>query len=520
MTNGVFTKGFPTFPVVGNMHRDIFDGLIPRWHLKNNVFVNQDLDPYLQRLYLKFGAAPLLKNVWIRNEQGGSDLKDARYERISAKNWKQLVSSDTSYIERYLRMHHNDVRSKMKVILDVIVPSYRVDVENLQRICNLNVPEIMKTTFIIIIDNPKRLKSIVTELGLDTTDSSKEVHNVKASYLLETFLSSKTINNIRVRCNEVNVGASTSRNRGIQESSAEYLLFLDDDIIPDQDLLTEYGKALVNESEEKPILGLVGMVRFPRSNDMKIIHSAVHMSYLTFMFEIAGNKLYKEPAWGVTASILFKNFPGISFDTRYAKTGGGEDVDISLRLGKEHRCSLKSCPKAIVHHPFWKGGFFTLCEHFFCWAIGDGALFDRFPNHTYYSFPNYVESFFLLLVSSVLTMTFHNMLRAAGVMFAADVLVDMCWKWGEEFNHRHSLLEYKYSLPYTIAAHIVANFYIIILETGRLYGHFKRGQVWNVMRRFDWHCGRLSKSSEHFVQREFIKFVCFSIIMKVFSSYR
>jgi hypothetical protein len=76
--------GFPTFPIIGRDHYHIFGGLIPEEH--KDIFVNQDLDPYLQRMYLKFGAAPCLANVDLINQCGGSDQVDARYQRVFAKS--------------------------------------------------------------------------------------------------------------------------------------------------------------------------------------------------------------------------------------------------------------------------------------------------------------------------------------------------------------------------------------------------------------------------------------------------
>jgi len=52
-------------------------------------------------------------------------------------------------------------------------------------------------------------------------------------------------NVVRVRCNASNLGASASRNRGINESAAEFVLNLDDDIIPDAYLLEQYGRKLL-----------------------------------------------------------------------------------------------------------------------------------------------------------------------------------------------------------------------------------------------------------------------------------
>jgi hypothetical protein len=69
------------FPVVGKVHSQIFGGLIPDNRL--GAFVNQDLDPYLQRLYLKYGAAPLVAESRLTNHQGGNDASPLLVTRES-----------------------------------------------------------------------------------------------------------------------------------------------------------------------------------------------------------------------------------------------------------------------------------------------------------------------------------------------------------------------------------------------------------------------------------------------------
>ncbi|KAG1819945.1 hypothetical protein EV424DRAFT_1539626 [Suillus variegatus] len=49
---------------------------------------------------------------------------------------------------------------------------------------------------------------------------------------------------IRIRINESNLGASASRNRGMKESAADWILFLDDDVTPQDDILIEAEKAI------------------------------------------------------------------------------------------------------------------------------------------------------------------------------------------------------------------------------------------------------------------------------------
>ena len=509
-------KGFPTFPVVGKEHCHIFQGLIPQE--RRSLFVNQDLDPYLQRLYVKFGAAPLLADATLTNGFGGSATKDARYKRIPASSWRDEVLNDVSPITSYLEEKGCNVEKHVKMLVDVVIPSHRVKIEYVRRLCSLSVPSNMRTTFIVIVDNPTELIKLSTE----EFGSVPTLRPNEAASLLEDDLVKCSSNNIRVRCNDETLGASASRNRGINESAAEYILFLDDDVIPSSDLLTEYGTALQLYAEKKEdILGLVGLVRFPRDENIPLLHAGVLMSYLVFMFEIAENAIYSEPAWGVTANILFKRIPGMQFDTRYAKTGGGEDVDFALQLLGETGLKLRSVPTARVDHAIWNGGMYSLCKHFFNWAIGDGALFRRWEDKVYPSFPNIVETWLLLVlpIAAARDDTLYHLIVPALLMFFADVAVDASWKWGAAFRHRRGTLvketPFQFSLGFVVSAHILANFYVVVLECGRLYGHVKRGHCGSIMHRFDWHCGCLPNSRRDFVVREGCKFLAFVVAITV-----
>ena len=322
--NDVSFPRFPSFPCVGKAHFEIFDQLIPK-HRQHN-FVNQDLDPYLHRLYCKFMASPCVLEATLSNKTGGkinSSGEQARYKRVSSGNWKDFVEKDTEPIKKYLQEKSNGAL-KEAILLDVVVPSYRVRLDYLEKICCLNVPNYMQTLFIIIVDNPNALINAVMSLirhGCHN-DNRETIDLNRGESVLEEYLSSKGGNDVRVRCNKTNLGASASRNRGLDESSANFVLNLDDDLIPNTDLLFRYGCKL--RTIESDVCGLVGLVKFPRAQDLHLKHAAVLMSYLTFMFEIAetSKDLYGGgPAWGVTANILFKRTP-VRFDKVYAKTGG------------------------------------------------------------------------------------------------------------------------------------------------------------------------------------------------------
>jgi glycosyltransferase involved in cell wall biosynthesis len=501
--------GFPTFPVIGSEHRKIFGGLIPE--NRRDEFVNQDLDPYLQRLYRKFQAAPWMSSVLLENKHGGTDTSIARYERVQAVGWKDWVLDDVAPITDYLK----SVMTKtipVNLLVDVVVPTYRVKLEYLEGICSLAIHAEMGTTFIIVVDNPNALSRTAKSLSSDPRCESLDF----ASQILEKHLTRKSNNNIRVRCNKVNKGASFSRNRGIDESSAEYILFLDDDVRPEANLMDVYGKALKKYDSDRTVQGIVGMVEFPRRPDLPLKHAAVLMSYLTFMFEISSNPAYSEPAWGVTANLLVRR-TSIRFDLDYAKTGGGEDVDFCLRLLQPVDSNrLVACQDAVVHHEFWEGSMLDLATHFFSWAIGDSALFARFPYHCYRSWPNAVETAMLVIVPWFLyfgfsASAFVSFLKLLLYLVMADCIVDMCHL--DRFWHKCQLLEYPRPFWFCILAHILANMYVVILEGGRLYSHARRFQIFNLCLRFDWHCGRLPNSRTNFRRTELMKFVGFVAVI-------
>jgi glycosyltransferase involved in cell wall biosynthesis len=358
----------------------------------------------------------------------------------------------------------------------------------------------------------------------------------QAATLLEEHLksASRGQNNVRVRVNSVNSGASASRNRAISESSAEYILFLDDDVIPEVDLLFQYDRALSQCMEEDTngnILGLIGMVRFPRFPTMPILQAGVLMSYLTFMFEIATNPVYQHPAWGVTANIMVKRRSHLLFDTDYAKTGGGEDVDFCLELGRRvPEGRFHAAPHAVVEHPFWKGNFWHLAHHFFNWAIGDSALFLRFPHHTFRSYFNATEmiglTVVLTTVSWPLTIVpeFAEYLRAIAellILCLSYVLIDICVELSDsdDRRHRNSLLgPWPRSKLFLFGAHILAHLYVIILEFGRLWGHCKRFHLQCIGLRFDWHCGRLGHHRRNCRRKELEKLALFLVVLAMYQS--
>lgn len=515
--------GFPTFPVISKVHFQIFGGLIP-YHRKAD-FVNQDLDPYLCRLYAKFNAAPLLCDVKVRNFVGGDNSRPSRYRRVPAVGWRDWVVRDISPVEDFVKHHCIEVEEQ--IMFDVVIPTYRLDIQYLRRLCSMRVPNSFKTTFIVVVDNPELLvkrffgKPLQERcIGFDTSSLAFAAKQLEKE--LKDHSRSENGGNgnlIRVRFNTTNSGASASRNKGIEESSADYVLFLDDDVIPDLNLLKAYGDAL-SEVHKSPdahtLLGMIGLVRFPRSLTMPLKHAAVLSSHLTSIFEIAESKNHRAPAWGVTANLMVKRVPSIRFDQTYSKTGGGEDIDFCLHLQRQGGF-FRAVEHAAVVHDYWEGSAFHLAKRFFRWAYSDSEIFNRFPEHRYLSWPNAIECFYFVLLSWTISFSI-SFCRVASLLSSfvfADVLADVCNK--ELFSERCASLRSPRSPFFSVAAQALGNLYILAVENGRFFGHVRAFKWKNVSHRYDWHCGRLPGAINAFRSRELRKFVLFFFIAIVLS---
>jgi hypothetical protein len=179
---------------------------------RQESFANQDLDPYIHTLYAKLEASPCVDAATLKNSISGN--MNPQYDKVPAQGWQVFVLDDfRDYIRPYV-----PEGTPENILLDVIVPSFCVQVDYLQSICSLKVPNQITTKFIIIIDNKEALLRVAENLS----DSRNDISVSKAEGILEHYLA-KAGNTIRVRCNDFNLGASASHNRGLDESAAEYV---------------------------------------------------------------------------------------------------------------------------------------------------------------------------------------------------------------------------------------------------------------------------------------------------------
>lgn len=452
--------GMPTFPILHRTHLDIFGGEVIPDH-----FINQDGDPFVYQLYRRWGCSVMFDSR-IRNNVGGSG--DARYEKQHAANWTfQVLDGASSQVEAWLAITAPTVRRKLT--LDIIIPSYRVDMRFLEPILQLQSSPTCSVMWIVIVDNRD-----APGLGI-----LQRRHGHRAD--------------VRIRVNNANVGASSSRNRGlVDESAGEWAHFLDDDVTPAPDLLEQAEKVIRAHPDAA---GFIGNSHFPEATT--IFTCALHLAGVTYFWDIA-SEMAEDLPWGVTANLIARRNvdDGVRFDLRFPKTGGGEDIDFCRRKRARAKEGFHSAPDVRVTHPYWGEGTRSYWR-FFMWSRGDGALIKMYPELTYLDgAPNSAE----LLVISAATVFAGVLLwrrglimlgaRGVAALILANVTHDLYRHLLRDAARTRTNARYRLSgLMWTVA---VAESALIRMfsELGRLVGQLERGEFGFIGRRFEWFTGR------------------------------
>ena len=455
-------QGMPTFPVVHKTHMEIFDGLvIPE------VFFNQDGAAFLFQLYRRWGCSSTTK-ARVGNAVGESG--GARYDERSASDWTfGTLDNAVEVVEAWLSQKAPSVEKLLT--LDIIIPSYRVNLKFLNPILQLRPPETCSVVFIIIIDDP----------------SSPSIPLLEQKYGADPF--------VRIRVNKSNLGASASRNRGMKESAADWVHFLDDDVTPDEDLLVQTAKII---REHPNAVGFIGTSKFPTASNA--FTTAIHLAGVTYFWDIARKRPEdRDLPWGVTANLIARrNADGVEFDLIFPKTGGGEDIDFCRRkrdwmVAKNGQGvgGFHAAPGVIITHPWWNNGQPAFWR-FYGWAKGDGALVALYPQFCYWDFaPNSGETLLLCLLAfsfGLLTRSWNCAslsLCGAVAVVAANVSHSIYKAALPDYDHREF-----HQCTLTVAEYVVAAvasaFIRIVNEVGRTVGMLERDEIRCLGRRFDW----------------------------------
>lgn len=445
--------GFPTFPVLHRIH------FMLNGELFSDEFVNQDADPFLFQLYRYFNANIYSKTVELTNNVGGVQLMENTRYKHPRYNRQHIEWSTTLLDQAVARLCAIDkVKPLRTPTVDVVVPTFRVERDFLEGILDLK-SSMANVNFIFVVDNPRADVQWLRDL-----EKTRPRHD------------------LRVRVNESNIGASGTRNVGLDESAAEYLLFLDDDLHPNADIIDQYVQVAETEQGAK-YDGFVGFSELPEKPN-EVFPTAVHFSGVSFFWRAAA--VMPKTPWGITANLFVRRTACSYFDSDYIKTGGGEDIHfcLTLKRGKP----LLSVPGARIVHPWWNNG--ARCyPHFFNWSLSDGILMTKFPNLTYRCCPDAVEFTILcLLVLTALAIYQPNLRKTLPFLpvaiLAVDAAIDLWEKYLDPKAEPYS--QGSIRLVAVLESTLIKN----CSALGHLWGHIQRGALTNVCKRFDWFCGQ------------------------------
>lgn len=243
----VTAPAWPSFPAISQSHFHRFGSLFPE-----SVFTNQEADPFIFELYRRFGRVCFTERHWLENRIDGvrGGLVEAeeppRYEPDNSPNWWRVLDGWSKMLESSYQR---------ELSCDFIVPSARFNETSLfKAILNLESPKGMHTRFILVLD------------ALVSSDAKEDLRSIELAD-----------SNVVIHKNRSNIGAGMSRQRGVNESHADWVLFLDDDVIPDPDLLHEDMRTM---QMEQTCDGIVGLTEVPFDPE-NIVTTAGHHAFLT-----------------------------------------------------------------------------------------------------------------------------------------------------------------------------------------------------------------------------------------------
>jgi glycosyltransferase involved in cell wall biosynthesis len=322
--------------------------------------------------------------------------------------------------------------------IDIIVPTYRLNEERLLDIIHLPKPTGFEVSYYII------------------SDKADAVIPVSIAALHDRGL-------IRLLIHKQNLGPAAARNTGIRAGSGKWILFLDDDIQPQEDLLMRYADAI---KKSESAIGFVGLTVFPEP--FNPVTRALLIGGWISHFTSA--KIYPSLRWAPTSNILMnrEKMDGTLFDEQLRKSG--EDIEFLVRNSLLFAELYKALPNAVVFHPWWNEGA-VQTKRMLRYGAGASEIARKSPvkEYTFRDFTNTAETSFILLLlipADILIGSFRLTLLFFSSLVIAEYLTN--WLRGISIGKTFSPL---------VAFHLMwakncyeAGFLIRSLQTGYLNG--------------------------------------------------
>ncbi len=480
--NDITFKGFPTFPVIHRFHLDAHGFLLPR------QFVNQGGDPFLYDLYSRFNASSFVSSR-LQNTLGGDS--SARYLKHDI-NWKGQV----------LTLSIRNLQSKLctkpdGICIDIVIPSYRTNNRKiLEKMVTIRAVTKFYVKFWIVVDNPD--KNHLDEVNTIAREANTALNGM--NYFVNV-----------IHYGE-NRGASYARNTGYNYSTADWILFLDDDVEPDPSILDAYSGAILRYPNAKV---MVGMTELPVPCNAWT--AMLKTSNVMYFYGISKHRIH--PPWGVTANLMVKGSRfnhRVQFNHIYPKTGGGEDIDFVFQMKSFYKTDgcVVGVPSAIARHPWWNNG--AMCyKQISGWANGDSRVITQWPEKTYLVFPNWIESIALLVLAQCLYFRDAKYLASTVRACTCITIVDHVVKTISYFKSASEVTraESKFSWTRSLLLALGASTVISSQEITRVGCIVKRCSLFCFGRRMDWFDGQAPTEVLDHQLRSGIKFILYSLFI-------
>jgi GT2 family glycosyltransferase len=144
---------------------------------------------------------------------------------------------------------------------------------------------------------------------------------------------------------QANQGPAAARNRGVAQARAELIVFLDDDTVPQPDLLERHVQIHEAQPDAVVIGPMVAPSGWPRPAWVRWEEEILDVQYQAM---VAGE-------WECTPRQLYTANASLS-RTRFLASGGfdttfkrAEDVELAYRM-RDRGAHFIFCPEAVVHH--------------------------------------------------------------------------------------------------------------------------------------------------------------------------
>ena len=460
--NDVSFPGFPTFPVIHRWHINVFKTLLPK------QFVNQGGDPYLYELYSRFNAACFVTGCRLKNTIGGDG--DARYRKHEISWQGQILNVNLKKLKTQL---HLDIQTGF--VIDIVVPAYRTNNEEiLTRIALLRSSVKAYIKFWFVVDNPD-------------PNNLQKVKNLAIALNEKQWMwdGNYFVNVVHYSDNR---GASYARNTGYNHSTADWVLFLDDDVLPEDNIIDSYIGAIQRYPDGKVF---VGQTELPDACNLWT--EMLKTCNVGYFYGIAKKMVH--PSWGVTANLMVygsRNNRTIQFKSIFPKTGGGEDIDFVYQYKEfyesDHRI-IVGVPEAVVKHPWWKNGG-TCYSQITGWAKGDSLCITEWPKKTFLTCPNWVEHIiFIVLPMSIYTQRpIDGMLAVASIIIVEHLVKG--WSYYSkaiEVTTSNGGFSWRTGIVAIGAGTIISS-----QEIQRVVSHILRFSLFSICRRVDWFDGQMA----------------------------